>query len=141
MEEFQDVQLRTQADYLAVLAKIAPRAAFVQIVQICEGEPEGALAWAKAHLELTGEKCVNNWPGTCRGGRGAAQYTFATNAAFWKYLRQIPGFFFNRQDEWGCDRVEETEFGQDDIAFLDKGRALLFFTTTHEGLAAMRKGL
>lgn len=65
---------------------------------------------------------------------GAAEM-FHADKQYFQYLEGLSSFFYWGKDDEGCDTVERTEFGIDDIAFLDKDKKVLFFTTTHEGNA------
>jgi hypothetical protein len=58
---------------------------------------------------------------------------YRSSHQFFNWLRDGEAFFYNSEDEWGCDVVEQTDFGFDDIVFMDQNQDVLMFTTTHEG--------
>lgn len=130
------VELTNHEQYLRLLEKLRKKTVYIMLVQINEeDEREPILAKALSCMELVERRCVSKWLGTVRKGPKAPRYLFRADDRFFKFLKGFPAFFFNRKDGWGCDIVEETDFGQDDIAFLDQERSVLFYTTTHEGYA------
>ncbi len=141
-EGYIPVALTDHTQYVKLLAALQPKTAYILLVQITgEDLQDSVAAKAISCMDLIEKSAVNRWPGTIRSGKGAMQYLFGANNQFFTFLKTFPSFFFNRKDPWGCDTVEETAFGQDDIAFLDNGRHPLFYTTTHEGYAYAAPGL
>lgn len=135
-EKTVPIQLTDHEQYLALLDQLEVRTAAIILVQIDGGgTADEIVSQASSCMKLLEKKKVSRWPGTVTKGKPAIQYIYQADGRFFKFLKRFPSFFFNRRDSWGCDLVEETEFGQDDIAFLDSSRSLLFFTTTHEGYA------
>ena len=130
------IELTDTKQYLRLLCTLQKETAYIQLVQICgEDECDPVLVKAKELMKLIKKEDVNRWLGTISRGQKVPQYLFQANNFFFNYLKGFPSFFFNTKDKWGCDEVTETAFGQDDIAFLDHGRRVLFYTTTHEGYA------
>lgn len=130
------VELTNHEQYLRLLEKLRKKTVRIMLVQINEAdEREPILAKALSCMKLIEKRYVNKWPGTVRKGSKVPQYLFRADERFFKFLEGFPAFFFNRKDQWGCDLVEETDFGQDDIAFFDKEQRMLFYTTSHEGYA------
>lgn len=130
------VELTNHEQYLRLLEKLRQKTVYVLLTQINEeDEADPILSKAFSCMELVEKRYVGKWPGTVRKGAKAPQYLFRADDRFFKFLKGFPAFFFNRKDGRGCDLVEETDFGQDDIAFLDKEQRMLFYTTTHEGYA------
>lgn len=130
------IELTNHEQYLRILTGLQQKTAYIMLVQVNgESEQEPILAKALSYMELIEKSHVGQWPGTIRRGQKAPQYLFHADHRFFKFLREFPSFFFNRRDQWGCDLVEQTDFGQDDIAFLDRQRRMLLYTTTHEGYA------
>lgn len=130
------VELTSREQYLQLLAGLRQRTAYIALVQINdEDAQEAVLAKALDCMQLVEKKYVGKWLGTVRKGRKAPYYLFRADKRFFSFLKEFPSFFFNRKDAWGCDDIEETAFGQDDIAFFDEKQKVLFYTTTHEGYA------
>lgn len=130
------IQLTNNEQYLSLLDRLAPKTAYIILVQICGDDIDDKVVnYANSCMKQLEKKKVSKWLGTITKGGRAIQYTYQADKRFFKFLKSFPSFFLNRQDAWGCDVVEETEFGQDDIAFLDQNYHVLFFTTTHEGYA------
>lgn len=136
------INLTSHEQYLDILKKLKSKTAYIVLVQI-DGEDKNDLNLVKAlkHMELIGKKKVNEWLGTRTSGLRAVRYIFKSDERYFKYLSNFDSFFFNTTDKWGCDAVEKTDFGFDDIAFLDKNKQVLFFTITHEGCAAIHPDL
>ncbi len=135
-EKTVPIQLTDHEQYLALLDRLEDKTTVILLIQIDGGDTaDETVSQASSCMKLLEKKRVSRWPGTVTKGKPAVQYTYQADRRFFKFLKRFPSFFFNRRDSWGCDLVEETEFGQDDIAFLDSGHNLLFFTTTHEGYA------
>lgn len=143
-EQTIPIALTTQEQYQQIVKKLAQRTVYIVLVQICEeADVSPVLAFAQSSMKLIGRKKVRKWLGTVRGGSRATQFIFQGEKRFFKFLLTFPSFFFNSKDQWGCDLVVDTAFGEygDDIAFLDQQERVLFFTTTHEGYAYMRPDL
>ena len=141
-ESTVSLELTSHEQYLALLNTLKHTTAYIAIVQINGHDAQDKIiSLAESCMQLIEKKHVCKWPGTITRGRRAVQYLYKADKQFFKLLQDFPSFFFNRRDPWGCDLVEETAFGQDDIAFLDKSRNLLFFTTTHEGCAYIERSL
>lgn len=133
---YVSVELTSHEQYVRLLAELQQETAYIMLVQIDgEDEQDPILAKALKCMHLVEKRHVGKWPGTIQKGRKVPQYLFQADRRFFKFLEGFPSFFFNRRDQWGCDLVEETDFGQNDIAFLDKSQKVLFYTTTHEGYA------
>ncbi len=137
--EFVDVKLNSHEEYIEILHRLMGKAVYVEIVQIYDDKTDELIVTAKQKLKLIEEKKVNAWHGTQKAGRSVTKYTFMINDAYWKYLEKFPSFFFGSAESYGCDVVEQTSFGQSDIAFLDGKKRLLFFTITHEGCALINR--
>lgn len=67
-------------------------------------------------------------------------YRLESSQEIFKYLRTFETFCKYIFSENG-DRVENTHFGINDIAFFDDNELPLLFTTTHEGYIMIRKDL
>ncbi len=128
------VLLESNQQYLDLLKSLKKRTAYIVLVQICgEDSEDKNLQAALQYMRLLQKKSVRKWLGTIRWDNRAVEYIFEADVRFFKYLKTFSSFFFNRKTAEGWDDVEETDFGQDDIAFLDSQKQVLFYTTTHEG--------
>ena len=134
--KYCDITLTDHRQFLSLLAALEKETAVIEIVQV-NGEDEDTPLIKAAMPFLIKKEIVNKWHGTKRGGKGAPKLTFRADKAVFAHLRKYEHFFGNSRDEYGCDTVIETDFGQDDIAFLDNNGEPLFFTTTHEGYAVI----
>lgn len=129
----ESITLTSHEQHLRLLNILEKRTRTIEIVQICE---DSDVPLIKAAMPfLINKERVNKWHGTKQGGRGSLKFTIRADKAFFKHLRKYESFFRSATDENGLDSIRETDFGLDDIAFLDSGGAALFFTTTHEGYA------
>lgn len=131
----EKVEIKDTDEYLEYLDDIRPATAFIAIVQP-DGfdEDDPVIVEADACMELVGAYKTNNWPGTRTREPRAQLHMYKASREFFDYLYDIPAFFFN---EIGLDGsvggVELTEFGIDDIVFMDRKKNILLYTTTHEG--------
>ena len=133
---YEDITLTDHKQFLRLLSALEKKTAVIEIVQI-NGEDLNAPLVKAAMPFLIRKDIVNKWHGTRRGGKGVPKLTFRADRTIFAHLRKYEQFFVNLRDEYGCDKVVETDFGQDDIAFLNKNGEPLFFTTTHEGYAVV----
>lgn len=133
---YGSLTLTDHKQFLSLLAALERQTSVIEIVRICDETEDSALIKA-AEPFIIRKETVNKWHGTKRGGKGAVKLTVRADGAFFAHLRRYEHFFVNSHDEYGCDAVIETDFGQDDIAFLNGKGEPLFFTTTHEGYAAV----
>lgn len=130
----ESIHLTSHEQHLRLLNILEKRTQTIEIVQICSEDLDKPLVKAAMPFLIKKER-VNKWHGTKQGGRGSLKFTLRADKAFFKHLRKYECFFRGMTDDNGLDSVRETDFGLDDIAFLDSGGAALFFTTTHEGYA------
>lgn len=130
----ENIRLTSHRQYLALLDVLEKRTRTIEIVQICGEDLDEPLIKAAMPF-LIKRETANKWHGTKQGGRGSPKFTIRADKAFFRLLRKYECFFFAETDENGLDSVRETDFGLDDIAFLDSVGAALFYTTTHEGYA------
>ena len=128
----ESIRLTSNKQHLRLLDILEKRTRTIEIVQICDEDLDKPLIKAAMPFLIRKER-VNKWNGTRQGGRGSLKFTLRADVGFFKHLRKYESFFRSMTDENGLEYVRETDFGLDDIAFLDSGEAVLFFTTTHEG--------
>lgn len=128
------ITLKTHSQYLEILNTIRKDTVKIVIVQIDGEDPKDPIVnQAKERMLLEKQEIVSRWFGTVAPGRSAVQYTFLKNRDFFSFLSSLESFFLVGSES--PYTVKKTEFGFDDIAFLDSNGDVLFFTTTHEGYA------
>lgn len=130
----ESIRLTSHKQHLRLLDILEKRTRTIEIVQICDEDLDEPLIKAAAPFLIKKER-VNKWHGTRQGGRGSPKFTICADKAFFSHLRKYESFFRSMTDENRFEYVRETDFGLDDIAFLDSGGTVLFYTTTHEGHA------
>lgn len=130
----KSILLTSHDQHLRLLDILEKRTRTIEIVQICDEDLDEPLIGAAMPFLIKKER-VNKWHGTRQGGRGSPKFTLRADKAFFAYLRKYECFFRSMADENRLDYIRETDFGLDDIAFIDSGGAVLFYTTTHEGYA------
>lgn len=138
MEKIVAVSLKTHEEYLGILNKLKSKSKYVEIVQIDGFDKEDKIVeFANCHLKLIEKREVNKWLGT-KTNRVVPKYVYlipSEGRDFWKFLSRFSSFYLESYSEKYGYMPLETEFGLDDIAFLDKDKNPLFYTTTHEGYA------
>ena len=128
------VEIRDYDDYLDLLKAVKPFTKFIAIIQIDGYDPNDEVVLAADdYMESAGRYMTSDWPGTKTRGNRAQVHMYRASHEFFKWLEAGDAFFYNSEDEWGCDIVEKTEFGFDDIVFMDQNQDVLMYTTTHEG--------
>lgn len=124
----RELRLVSHEQHIALLDALEKTARTIEVVRICEDECD-PLIKELAPFIVKKER-VNRWHGTWQGGRGSLKFTVSTDRRVFVHLRKYEGFFQST-----ADGHHTTDFGLDDIAFIDGGGAVLFYTTTHEGYA------
>ena len=134
------VDILDHRQYLEILSKIRKDTYKIVIVQI-DGykKDDPVVDTAMQMMPLEKKETVSRWFGTAAPGRQAVQYTFTKKREFFGYLSSFEAFYIRRTGKKNCYELEYTDFGLDDIAFLDENDELLFFTVTHEGFAFLNK--
>lgn len=84
-------------------------------------------------------KKKNTWWGT-KSARESKVFRLQSSREIFEYLKKMETFCKYVQSDRG-DTVERTEFGINDIAFLDEGKIPLLYTTTHEGEIMIRQDI
>ena len=130
----ESIQLISHEQHLRLLNILKKRTRTIEIVQTCGEDLDEPLIKAAMPYLIKKER-VFKWHGTKQGGRGSLKFTVRADRAFFKHLQQYEGFYHDINDGPGFLFFRETDFGLDDIAFIDSGGAVLFCTTTHEGHA------
>ena len=134
----ESILLSSYTHYLSILRLIQKDTTTIQIVQVDGADSrDPVIAAAETRMKLEKREEVLQWYGTMRRGMAAVRYTFLKSPAFFDYLRGVSSFFLILSED--PFKVRETEFGMDDIAFLDSDGDVLFYTTTHEGFAYLHR--
>lgn len=140
IDNIENINITSYEQYVELLNSLKKITKYIQIVQISGEDPKDKLIQsANKYMGLLDKKPVRKWLGTVKGGKSVPQYTYKSNSKFINHLKKYNSFFYNTKNKFGFDDVIETDFGQDDIAFLDENKEPLFYTTTHEGYANIRK--
>lgn len=127
-------KIGTHENYINLLNKIRSDTCYISLVQIEGiGQEDPIVANANKLMELIGSKKVKEWPGTRSFGKGGKIFHYKSKREFFHYLYSFDAFFFEKISKYGVFSVKETDFGLDDIIFMDKDENILLFTTTHEG--------
>ena len=78
------------------------------------------------------------WYGILRLSHCGTVYEFyVKDKSFFSDLMEYEAFYIPATSRDGEYRPEYTSFGLNDIAFLDRDKVPLFFTTTHEGFSVI----
>ena len=134
------ITLKSHLQYLNILNAIRKETERIIIVQIDgEDKTDPIVNTAKEMMPLENREIVSKWLGTIARGRAAIKYTFLKKREFFGFLSSFEAFFIVESEN--PYRVRATDFGFDDIAFLDHNGDVLFYTTTHEGYAYYNKSL
>lgn len=121
-------------DYLRVLKQLENQCNYVEYVLVDEHETDFLKKFE--HLILS-ETLKKKWWGTECGKKNKAYKLKASKAVF-RYLAQFETLCKYTPSQGG-DAVAYTDFGINDIAFLDEKDMPLLFTTTHEGYVFIRE--
>ena len=128
------VEIRDYDDYLDYLKAVKPFTRYIAIIQVDGYDPDDeVMLAADAHMESAGRYMTSSWPGTETHGNRAQVHMYRASHGFFRWLQDGDAFFYNSEDKWGGDFVEKTDFGFDDIVFMDQNQDILMYTTTHEG--------
>lgn len=84
-------------------------------------------------------KKTNTWWGT-KSARKSSVYRLQSSKEIFRYLQTMETFCKYVRSDNG-DIVEQTDFGMNDIAFLDEENVPLLYTTTHEGEILIREDM
>jgi hypothetical protein len=131
----EKVEIKDTDEYYEYLDLVKPATAFIAIVQP-EGyeEDDEVIEEAEATMKLIGAYKTNNWPGNKNNSARGQLYMFESSWDFFDYLYDLPAFFFNEISLDGKEEsVELTEFGINDIVFMDRWDNVLLYTNTKQG--------
>lgn len=134
----EPVELGSHEQYLEYLDLIESDTEKIVIVQIDGADnADPIVKRAEKSMCLQSRRRTNDWYGTITLGKQGMEYTFLKSNEFFEYLRSLEAFYIETSAVPYTFRL--TDFGTDDIAFVDKNDNLLFYTTTHEGDAYLNR--
>lgn len=122
--------------YLQTLKQLESKCQYIEYVLVNEEETEFIEKFK--NLIVSVEK-KNKWWGTKSSQKNKVYKMRSSNEIF-KYLRQFETFCKYTTSNTN-DNIENTDFGINDIAFMDNKELPLLFTTTHEGYITIRDDL
>lgn len=122
--------------YLEVIGILEKKCRYIEYVLIDEDDTAFV---EKFERFIVSVKKKNTWWGTKSAGESKV-FRLQSSREIFKFLERMETFCKYVQSDSG-DTVEPTEFGMNDIAFLDGGELPLLFTTTHEGGIMVREDL
>lgn len=132
-----DDNIQSHEQFVELLIKLRKLTKYITIVQLDrENKKEPLILNAQDKMELLDKYKAQEWYGTLRlGGYGMVYEFDVKDKSFFEDLMKYEAFYIPEEDREGGYSPKRTDFGIDDIAFLDKDNRPLFYTTTHEGFA------
>ncbi len=136
-EELERIELTSHEQYIELLYKLRKLTRYISIVQtLGEDKDDYNIYKALSAMKLLSKTSTRDWFATKTMGKPAVEYLFEKDNSYFIYLASLESFFISRVDHRGEYCPVFTHFGcDDDIAFLDKDKQILFYTCTHEGFA------
>lgn len=129
-----DSNIQNHDQFVELLLRLRKLTKYIVIVQPDRGnKKEPLILKAMEKMRLLDQYKTGEWPGTKTSGYGVLHKFDVLDKSFFHELMKYEAFYFNETDQEGGIRTRRTDFGIDDIIFLDKDQQLLFYTTTHEG--------
>lgn len=129
-------KLNTHQEYLQVLELLEDECKYIEYVLVNDFDCELVDKFADSILSVEQK---NKWWGT-KSSQKTTIYKMHSSKAMFAALRKFETFCKYIASSEG-DMVIDTDFGQNDIAFLDDKELPLLFTTTHEGYITIRDDL
>lgn len=126
-------KLNEHSEYLKAIKQLEKKSKYIEYVLVDKDETEFI---EKFKDLIVSEKYKKQWWGTVTKSKTQV-YTLKASKEIFKYLEQFETFCKYISSNHG-DIVEHTDFGVNDIAFLDDEEKPLLFTTTHEGYITAR---
>jgi len=132
-----DCNIQSHEQFVELLIKLRKLTKYITIVQIDrENKKEPLIINAQNKMELIDKYKAQEWYGTFSSEGYGMVYEFEVkDKSFFDDLLQYEAFYIPSEDQEGSYCPKRTDFGIDDIAFLDKDERPLFYTTTHEGFS------
>ncbi len=132
-----DYDISSHGQFIELLFKLRKLTKYITIVQI-DGEKKNDPVISKAmeKMILLDKYKALEWHGTLHLSHCGMVYEFdVKDKSFFSDLMEYEAFYIPATSRNGEYRPEYTSFGLNDIAFLDRDKGPLFFTTTHEGFS------
>lgn len=136
---YYEDDISSHEQFVELLFKLRKLTKYITIVQI-DGEKKNDPMITKAMEKMTLLDKYNalEWYGTLRLSHCGTVYEFdVKDKSFFSDLMEYEAFYIPATSRDGEYRPEYTSFGLNDIAFLDRDKGPLFFTTTHEGFSVI----
>ena len=136
---YYEDDISSHEQFVELLFKLRKLTKYITIVQI-DGEKKNDPMITKAMEKMTLLDKYNalEWYGTLRLSHCGTVYEFdVKDKSFFSDLMEYEAFYIPATSRDGEYRPEYTSFGLNDIAFLDRYKGPLFFTTTHEGFSVI----
>ena len=126
-----DYDISSHEQFVELLFKLRKLTKYITIVQIDdEKKNDPMITKAMEKMTLLDKNNALEWYGTV--------YEFdVKDKSFFSDLMEYEAFYIPATSRDGEYRPEYTSFGLNDIAFLDRYKVPLFFTTTHEGFSVI----
>lgn len=129
-------KLNQHKEYLETLKCIENKCQYIEYVLVNEDEVTFINHFKDSIISVQSRK---KWWGT-KSSKKNKVYRLRSSKEIFKYLKSFETFCKYIVSENG-DRVENNNFGINDIAFFDDNEKPLLFTTTHEGYILIREDL
>lgn len=129
-------KLNSHSEYLQAIRQLENKCRYIEYVIVNEDDKEFI---EKFESLIVSVEAKNKWWGT-KSGRKNRVYKVKSSKEIFKYLKRFETFCQYIVSDGG-DIVKDTDFGINDIAFLDDKELPLLFTTTHEGYITIRDDL
>ena len=130
-------KINSHDEYLEILKKLEKKSQYIEYVLVDEIDTKFIEKFGNLIISMASK---NKWWGTKTGGRGRQVYKIKSSKEIFKHLKKFETFCKYTVSVRG-DIAETTDFGINDIAFLDDSETPLLFTTTHEGYITIRNDL
>lgn len=130
--EYCSILLNDHNEYLKVLEKLKNKTQYIEYVLV---DKKNTYLIEQLKNNILKIKLVNQWWGTETFEKHHLYKINATSESF-EFLKRYSTFCMVKNH-----KVIQTDFGINDIAFLDNKGEPLLFTTTHEGYIDIRKDL
>lgn len=129
-------KLNSHIDYLKIIKLLEQKSEYIEYVLIDEDNTEMIDKFKEFIVSVQSKR---KWWGT-KSAQSRKVYKIKVSKELFRYLQGFETFCKFVVSDCG-DFAEETDFGINDIAFLDKNELPLLFTTTHEGYIMIRNNL
>ncbi len=137
------IRINSHEDYIRIITSLRNKTKYIQIVQINgdERKKDSIIENAFKYMKLIKKIKTNLWAGNkTSSGNSGVLYEFESTENYLIHLKSYQSFFLSSFVNESYEPVY-TDFGLDDICFLNGKRQVIFYTTTHEGLAFYDKKL